>query len=598
MRLLVFVLWALLVAPGLFAGQQTCETRTQSIEQSFSFSPYPGHNQAIVNTILETLARGSGKLRVYTSYHLQVFLRMELYQDTENSMRLLVFADESEIEGDTYYKDFNLSHLLSPDKADFEIMVSGHDQQIVYSEGFKGEETPLQGALWLEIVFPYKGSADDLAVRFSDAIFYYDDRTLDRILQWNESLRSYYAAPAGLEKVRDLIRDLNPGDPENVLLEEFRLCEAEALMGAIDYEPFHHWLDLPNNDPLAFLPAYESLKMQIDSLRDAFNHSIVHIDSLFYHRGMALAKELSLAHGRSHFLSAITYNPFHIPSHLAIAKADRLSGDRVDALDRLESILTLMQPDHTQRRYAHQLTDSVLAMFFDASRMMIAEERFIRSLEILEHARVFCGNVKGFFPCPGELHTLLTKSHMGVYRSFLVVATRALRSDNLGFARTYIQTARNYQENHPDFTQHYEEATDLLFRVFTRYRVLAGMYEMQGDVAEASRYLAEAKEMAESHASLFEYAIHSQSQETLQTGVLNYAAVGMPHQSIDFLWTLKDQGVSSDALAYHQRLAGLEAARYYQGKPGENKKPGELVNELTGDDPWFEVFVRYFLDSW
>lgn len=598
MRLLVFALYFLTIAPGLFSMQQPVETKTQSIRQSYSFSPYPGPGQDIVNTILGTLAQGQGKLRVYTWYQLHLSLRMELYEDTENSVCLRVFADKLDIEGDTSYKDFSLSHLLPPGKADFKVMVSDGDQDIIYSGEFAGKEAPVHGTLWLEITFPYKGSIREFDVRFSDAVFYYDGRTLEHILQWNQSLQGYYAAPDRLGKIRELIRDMDPNDPENILLEEFRLCEAEALMGAISFEPFHHWLDLPNNDPLAFIPAYDTLKLQIDSLRSAFNHSIVHIDSLFYHHGMSLAEAHSPAHGRPHFLSAITYNPFHIPAHLALAREDRLSGNKGDALNRLESIMTLMQPGPALRRETHMLADSVLAMFFDAARAMIAEERHTSSLDILSHACSFCSSVEGRYSCPDQLHALLTQSHMGIYRSFLVVAGRALRTDNLDFARTYLQTAGDYQQEHPDFIPHDGEVTALLFRVFTRHRVLAETYEMQGDAAEAGRYFAATGEMARNHPSLFDHARHSQMQETIQTGVLNYAAAGMPRQSTGLLRALKDLGVASGAVEYHQRVAGIKAARYYQGMPGLQEEPGDLVRELTGNDPWFETFVRYFMDSW
>lgn len=594
MRLLFFALYLLMVAPGVYTMQQPVETKTQSIRQSYSFSPYPGPGQDIVNTILGTLAQGQGRLRVYTSYELYLTLRMEFYEDAEDGVILHVFADKIDIEGNTSYKDFSLSHLLLPDKATFNVMVSDGDQGIVYSGEYAGMEAPEQGALWLEITFPYKGGIRELEARLSDAVFYYDDRTLERILLWDQSLQDYYTAPARLGTIRDLIRDMDPNDPENILIEEFRLCEAEALMGVISFEPFHHWLDLPNNDPLAFIPAYEALKSQIDSLRSAFNHSIVYIDSLFYHRGMTLSRAQSPAHGRPHFLSAITYNPFHIPAHLALAGEDRLLGNKEDALNRIESIMTLMRPDPVLRRETHLLADSVLEMFFDAARGMIAEERHTSALKILSHACSFCSSVEGHYPCPDRLHALLAQSHKGVYRSFLVVAGRALRNDNLDFARTYLQTAGDYQQEHSDFIPHDAEVTALLFRVFTRYRVLAETYEMQDAADEAGRYVAATGEMARNHPSLFDHARHSQMQEIIQTGVLNYAAAGMPRQSAGLLRALKELGVEPGAVEYHQRVAGIAAARYYRSMPGPENDTEDLVRELTGNDPWFATFVRYF----
>jgi len=569
-----------------------------TLEQSFFFSPYPDDGQKITNTILQTIAEGSGKLRVFTSYNFQMDLQTDFFVEKAGKTKLFVVPESMMVTGDTYYHDFDLSHLLIPNKADFMIRVFSPDHTMIYSGIYEGIEMPLAGDVWFELDVPYDDAADNLRVEFHDASFYYDDRTLGRIRRWGQALETYYAAPRQLEAARDLIGDLDPDNVEQLLLGEFRLCEAEGILGKIHFAAFNRWLNLAGNDPEGVLRGYEALRLQTDSLREAFNHAIVHIDSMYYHVGIDLAAGDSLADGRDHFLSAIAYNPFHIPSHLALTKVDMRDGNKVAALKRLGRVYSVMNPIGHHRDGSDLLSDTLLTMFFEAARALIDESRYTQSLSLLQHVEDFCDEAGSLFPCPHQLHLLVSESHQGIYNSFLVVAGRALQNDDLDFAVTYIQSALEYRLVKQAYVDHPEEALELLFRVFTRNRVLADLFGVLGESGGAQRHLAAAKEIAHNHPMLFDHVSTTGNVDDLQAGVLNYAAAGMTRESISMLKLLKSLGVASSTVAYHQRVAGAKAAGHYRKSRAETKKPEALVNELTGGDPWFQIFAQSFIDNW
>ncbi len=588
----------LLLLAGFAGSGYSQDKLPVELEQSFSFSPYPDDGQKIVNTILQIVADGSGKLRVFTSYSFQMKLQIIFSAGEECKTKLMAVPESLLVNGDTYYKDFDLAHLLIPNKADFIVRIYSQDNVLLHTGVFEKEETPVAGEVWFDLDFQCNNAADNLRVEFHDVCFSYDARALERIRHWGLALETYYAAPQQLEKVKDLIGGLNPYNAEKLLLDEFRLCEAEGILGKTQFAPFNQWLNVLEVDPEGVLRDYAALRLQTDSLREAFNHAIMHIDSLYYRAGMDMAAEHSLSSGRAHFTSAIDYNPFHIPSHLALTKADKQDGNKRAALKRLIRVYAVMNPIGHHRDSADLLTDTVLSIFFNTAQALIVEGRYTQSLAVLQHVEDFCDEAGDHYPCPRQLHALLSESHQGIYNSFLVVAGRALRNDDLDFAVTYIENALEYQLVKHAYVHHPSEALELLFRVFTRNRVLADLFGVLGEPGGIKRHLEAVAEIAHNHPVLYDYVSNTGNIDNLQAGVLNYAAAGMHEKSISLLKSLKNLGVASSAVAYHQRVAGAKAAGHYKNSLAAKEKPRALASELTGGDPWFQIFVQSFLDSW
>ncbi len=575
------------------------ETATHTLlVQDFSFDPYPDDRERVINSILQTLSEGAGKLRVFTSYRVEMTAVTTIFSCDTNGVRLVVSPKKISVSGDTDYKDFSLAHLLVPDKVDVRLQLYSSDNELLYTGYFTGTDIPCAGEPMLTVDIGYDGDPDSVYAELSDIYFYYDDRMFERMRYWGLALERYYVVPEELRKVVRLTEGLDPYNPSTLLMDEFSLCEAESVLGAFQFEPFHGWLDLTNNDPEGVMERYAGLKTTADSLRTAFNHSIVHIDSLYYLSGKKSLEEAELNRAMEYFMSAVHYNPYHIPSHLAIAGIDKQTGNKVAALRRLSDVYTAMFPSETMHSRIDLLTDSVLSLFFQDAAGYIMEERYTQALEQLRHVEVFCDEAAATDLCQPRLFRHLSESHMGIYDSFLVVAARALRNDNLSLAETYIFSALAYQEEKQAYIADASQALSLFFRIFTRYRVLADLFYLLDEPLVSKVYLASAKEIAGSHPMLFEYVLAGNIEETLKSAVLNYARTGMPVESLEIMNKLKTLGVASAELSFHQRVAGAEAAKHYKSIHGENTEPGTIVSKITNNDPWFADFIRSFLAHW
>ncbi len=572
--------------------------KTIHITQEFAFNPYPDKHQLITHDILQTIARGSGKLRAYTSYQYRLGLHVIIDQTERDIKRVSVYIKDGHSWGDTRYRDFDLAHLLMPDLANITLEIVDKEGMSLHKKEWEGLDVGSIGERWLETEFRYSGDTDMLHISFPRYRFYYDHRSSHRFTRWREALSAYYEAGAQLSEVKALISGMDTCKVQSLLLEEFRLCRAERIMGEIRHASFHRVLLSGQNDPDSILPKFDHLYMQTALLRQAYNRSLAGIDSLYYLEGIRESENQSPAKAIEMFNAAISYNPFHIPSHLALARAD-LAGQNINqALHRLIPVFTIMNPTGDDKYRLERVTREVLDNYFAITDSLRSDGRYTESLKLLQQVKEFCDHTHPYFDCPGELHEYTAASHLGVYRSFLTVSRRALRNDNIRLAETYTRSALSYQADHDEYVSDNKEALEKMFMVFSRSRVLADLFELLEDSLAYRRNIHPAREIAAGFPELYTHVVHSGNHDLLATAVLNYAAVGMPEKSTELLHMLKNAGVEPAVVAYHQRVAGTKTADFYKNQNKADFSPSQYFRESGMEGPWFETFRKYLLEAW
>ncbi len=588
------MLWILALTSDAMAD---IRTDTILVRQEFSYDPYPDAQASDVNALLLHISEGSGKLRVRTAYQVQLHAMVHFGRTGKDSLRLDIETGMIAISGDKHYRDFSLERLITPDFLSGKLFVLTNEGDTVSRVRYKKQDVISSGSAWPEHVFYYPYDTTELLLSMEDIVFSYDTAMALRINKWSDALGAYYDASVSLETIKGMISELNPGDPNALLLDEFQLCEAEALAGKILNAPFYAWLNLDVHDPENVIPRFDSKLQQIQSMRDVFNHAIINIDSLYYAAGLNMIPEEGLEAARQAFMAAVKHNPYHIPSHLALSKADLEAGDHVQALNRLRHVIVDMQPLGKHDQMTKHLADKVLSLFFSASEELIAEDRLTASLDTLAHVRSFCDEAGTHFPCPPGLERLLDLSHQGIYHSFLTVAGRAIRNDDVSFARLYVESALDYQKGYSGHVMHAREAKNMLFRVMTRARVLSDIAMLRGHYDLSAEYLMMASGLAADHPALLDHINNHADIDMLKTGALNYSAAGYIEESMAFLKKLRDKDVEASRLSYHQGVVASNAVTWLKKLDAE-ADPDRLVSQLTADDPWFEVFRRQFHARW
>lgn len=564
---------------------------------NFAFDPHPDPRAEVVNETLKTIAAGSGKLRVFTSYGLQgsIIVRLE---ESDGVVSYTLHPGDFSLSGDIYYRDFSLEHVLMPDLADLKIDFVNQDGGTIYTANIQRLELGAEPEAWPVGLFMLESHSGAIGVRLQASVFYYDQRMAERMHRWDRALATYYDAPIQFARINELLEGIDVRNPETLLLDEFRLCEAESMIGGLRYAPFHHWLGLHERDPEQVMPVLKQLQKRIDSLRLGFNHAIMHIDSLFYEQGKMAALEGSADKARELFHSAIVYNPFHIPAHLSIVMADMDLEDLRPALSRLGEVLAVMHPVGRVSDQAAHLADSVLSLFFEESTTLISEDRLTESLEVLTYLEGFTGKTEGFYPRPPMLDELLAKTHQGIYRSFIVVSERALNNNDLVFAKKYLESAVEYQQMHPSYVPDHDSALKYLFSILVEFRKRAEQIRVEYGPDSAITYVEQARTIGSKYPGLVNFLIRHGEGVWLDEGAISYAFIGLPHRSLESLSALRDMNRSSDYLEVLQRGAGYMTALYFKYHQSETLCPERFLEDLTAGDPWLDPFRQSFLESW
>lgn len=476
---------------------------TFPFRQRVIFVPNPNAEEKITNDLLQHIADGSGRLRSMVAYTIEGRLNLNLQQNGNGRITGTILLENLSVNGDMHYRDFSLGKVLDPDLLHFEIVVKNTEGRTIYSESPSQRPVKEAGSVAYHFETSRKNGNDGLQATVGNIHFSYSEAAYQRLDQWFGYLEEYYAASARLNEIQNELKVLDFFDPSKLILDEFALCEAERQMALISNQGFLKGLDGAAGDPEGVFLRYSEVVNRTGILRSAFNDRMAVIDSLLYESGRFFMQMGQLTSARDRFENSLMLSPFFIPSHLALAELDLQLGRKEQAINRLGGVFSKMFPSGEWRHRALALTDSVMAAYFREAFNLNREGRFKESLDLMAPLETFCETTDGFIDCPYELEFRLNQSHMGMYRSFLVVGGRALRNDNLNLCRIYTASAVEYQRNNQRFIPDASEAFDVLQQAVNRYLELAASHFSNQEYLRSSQSYASAMGLCNEHNELF-----------------------------------------------------------------------------------------------
>ncbi len=464
-------------------------------EQRFAFSPYSNPRNDIVNHFLLKIAEGNGKLRAYTSYTFTGSYSFSDIKRVRGACVLNMQIHHYGFTGDVHYKDFSLEKMLVPDKMTAVLTIQSPAGQIVFERLIPEVDLQRNGQLLLEFSLPELCNYLDHTFKLSHVEFYYSADIHTRFDTWLRSHESYYTSLNMLEKATPLLEVISFDDPETLLLEEFRLCEIEQMLAYVTYADFHQWIDLANGDPDLLLPRYLAMSMQANALRNAFNRAISGIDTLYYDKARTFADDPFEA--QRLFRQALVYNPFHIPSNLAVANHDLFMNKKDEALLRLGRVHAVMYPVGEWKERSDALTEKLIRAFFEDVDELAKDGRFLDALKLLDQVEQFCQTVFARYDCPSQLFVWQSRVHKGMFRSFITVSERALRNKSLTLCLTYLRSAIAYQKENALFVSDRSDAVKLLQKLVDMHNDQGEKLYAAGDILDAAEYFLKAREICD-----------------------------------------------------------------------------------------------------
>ncbi len=436
--------------------------------QTVSYNSGDRGHYRITNIFLQKISQAGGKLRVFTLYDINYGIEVYCYRTCGGITRLNIYLSDITLEGDINYRDFFIEEQLFPSDMELGLKLSVNGGRYHFKVSSK-IPADIQGNRLLhsqQLEIPVSEDAV-LDLEVADILFYYDKPALERFKTYTDALHSYYGSVEKLDMVFQQLSLLDPEQPDRVILDEFRLCEAEKTFWDVYHAPFIEVLDLDQFDPAGFKERFNLTKDSVLYYRKRFNNSFSRLYELYYSRGVKEIAGNKRQAALESFQQAVVYNPAHIKSHLYIANIHLKEGKTDSAVDVIEKVLNELYPAGALMDSTVYYIERIFDSYFHLIDSLNKAGRHTEALKIVEKACRFDNKIPVLDYSAG-LKERFTDAHTGVYESFLEVIGRALTVISHSYALTYIEHAIDYQSRHSGFIRDGDRVYDYLRQLVDR----------------------------------------------------------------------------------------------------------------------------------
>ena len=489
---------------SVFSNLPAKENNKHIHNQEFRFRPgVQSGSDHVMNTLLQIIADGNQKLRVFTQYYLTCNIIVEAFAAGNNTGKLNLNLNDVRVKGETTYRYFDLEQWLTPSLLDISIKIKNEGNSVLRELKFTCLNWQDENFSEKDLKFNMNGfpPLSELELEISSVNFRYPDDFFYDVVSLQKALMEYYDAEGQINKVNSIIHELDQISPETVILDEFRLCDAEGTIGRLRYAAFQDFSMITDSDPESHIESISQLWTDLKKMRKKFNFIISHIDSLLHEQGLIFLEREEIGKARSAFERAVSYNNLFIPAQLSLASMELEDGMPEMVLNRLAKFMGQVHPPTYWINDITSFSQKLFEKEIERAGKLAADDRFLDALRILDELDGFCCKIN-IWECPAELQRSLIDVHYGMYRSYLRVAGRAYESGNFPFAVTYIESARQYQKENRQYISSKHESTRLLQDVADAYFFSADRAMLYYDYAMAVKMLKEARDLCQNYPEL------------------------------------------------------------------------------------------------
>lgn len=467
-----YVLCVVLMMTVVYSGYSQTKSRSKVLTQ-FSFEVQPNGHEQHSNDILQFIAQGNGKMRAYTQFAIEGFVEMELIKtEVNNQYRLDFRINELKYSGDHKIKDYDLSSLLVPNGLTYRVLKGSKAgglckfpvEKVVM---FTNRTFPLTGS----IVFSCSKeiTIDDLGIEADGFVF--DKTGVEQLGEFSIALNDYYS----LEQITGLIKEkldkLKPEDPWKIILDDFAVCDIEEMVYDIQYSPLWNYASIFKADPMGIIAEAQRVSEDVLTTRQLYANLFESLHEQFL---KAAKRELAAGQdfkARDLLKQSLRINPGYFEAHFQMIRMD-LDIQRFDsAMGRVQLLWNDYYPRGSYYEPTVQVSDSVYGLWMAYVRKLIGSQQYTEAIKELESCFSICENIR-LYQCDGTHINAMSTAQNGVFVSFLSVARRALNTNNLGFAESYLKNAVDYQQQHSVFIPSSSEAYKLYQELTSKYIAL------------------------------------------------------------------------------------------------------------------------------
>lgn len=412
----------------------------------YSFSP--GSEYSMENEILREMAKDLLKdpqhVKIAVNYSIQIEL-----EKNQGDITLRIFCLNPVVEGDVLYRKFNISDVLLPPRIKFGVLWARKNNPEFFSISAFDEKIEKNASkMIIAGHVPYfDPGIDTLTVK--DIKLYYDTLSLVRIKEKIQLINDYYASLIILDSLDVFHEPINLDDAGRIPAAFIQVEESDKILHRIMERHFPENLLGENEDFLNLMGKLQNTYRKARSLHYNFLDLLMASEAIPWHGDIRDYTNFFTSRILSYIRRAQLLGEQH--GYIYQDYLDHRFSFNIFQDDRYitEIILAKMYPDANRDTLMGFLAKQLYHSYLGLASELIRSSQFAEAKALMENWNLFPAS-RMYMADSIIIRKVLSETALGIYQSYLGVASGCLESKKPEMALKYLEKAQEYRQKHPD----------------------------------------------------------------------------------------------------------------------------------------------------
>lgn len=402
----------------------------------------------IKNYFIKEIAKSIPRRFDFTSYDYSYRQVIRVIRLEDGTYEASVDINEARCSGDVFYKGFDISDVLFPNRISFKAVLFDKYKKEVAAFNYTGSDLH-----WGYNKIGFKTFSDTIrkpsfTFHVTENFISYDSLALLHFARKLKLIDRYYQSKAIIAAGNQKLDAFDFENIDKIIVYDIMLKDIERQVEDLYQLDLPGELSLSSFDPIGYIDLFTAFSERTRQIRQREENSLANLDKIYYERGRKLLAAGDTPRALLYLKRSCNYNPLFVPSWFERAKLLVEHDSIIAAADIIQLVLTDMNPDPAMSDSVHAFADQILKTLQLQGHDHLVLEKYNESLTLIERAIRFCEGTPGF-SCSEQIYKDYAASKHGLYKSYLTVAEKALQGGRYDLARAYVREARDYQQKNP-----------------------------------------------------------------------------------------------------------------------------------------------------
>ena len=415
-------------------------------------------SQQVINEMIDAIAKFVPKPVYQTKITFTIDESIKITRE-KNVVSIYVNHQNIIINGDIYYKGFNMTDVLIPSKYEFTATLSRKNGSSVAD--FTQQKINFN-PLFNEVLLVCNDSLPAVGYNFmiTSNKFYYDISARNRFRDKASLIDQYYMAETDLSGISKQLSAVNPNAFEDIEKTQTYLNKLKATTDNISGAAFWQALHVEAFDPLKLYIKLSDVRRSQTEVQNQLNYTKSVIHQLYYNKGVEAYNKKKTQEAKSAFEKSLTYNTTFAPSQFYLAQIAFDAGKTEEARQQIKKLFTFSNIDDDTKKAAYSLAGAIEWTDMNIAAGLLTGGKYTEALAAIDKAEKFCQSIPSY-TCNDTINLIRRDCHLAIYSGYMKSANNLFIQKKYKDAGNEVQKAIFYQEKYQNYIPGNLDALDL-----------------------------------------------------------------------------------------------------------------------------------------